>query len=516
MHLFLTRVFCPLVKLGILKVIKLQFLYLCLQILQNLLRNCFDRASELCACSIGVPLIGTGNLGFPYDVSVRIMVDAAFDFSKRNPNSSIEEFRFIVFSSEDTQQGISAFDDKFREERPNRVPPAINCKSGTRKKRETTLEKKTPALPDLTSKAVSVGDLTVNVVQADLINECSDGICNVIGQELDMKVGKLSAVIAEAAGGSVQDELKAKPRPFPESVVTTSAGNLPTKHILHMVVTSGIKQHLQTCVKNALTEADRQNMTSLSIPAVGSGGLRLTPEESAEVVFGAVHAFAVATSNSLREVRIVVFDKCVFWAFVQSRFCNEGTKLELNDEKVEDNPELNDEILLIVHGNRDYLDAAITALENGVKKVCRTENVNDDIIARLSPRTRKNLARKARQCDVHLNYLNGNTIELQGLSGDIINMYSHIQEQLKKERKEEQAELTSKAVQWVFCDASGKFKSFDKFANDVIEKAYQSNKPSVSFFYKGSPAELNFETMEVNLIKTRAIKAVRRRDGETF
>ena len=93
------------------------------QILQTLLWNCFDKASELGSGSIALPLIGTGNLNFPHDVAVQVMVDEALSYSSKCPNSSIEEFRFIVHSED--QEGISSFQDVFgnlKEENQRRCP----------------------------------------------------------------------------------------------------------------------------------------------------------------------------------------------------------------------------------------------------------------------------------------------------------------------------------------------------------------------------------------------------------
>ena len=72
--------------------------------------KCFDKASKLGACSIGLPLIGTGNLNFPYDIVVHILIDAALDYIQVNPDSPLEEFRFIVFG--DDQNDIRAFEKK--------------------------------------------------------------------------------------------------------------------------------------------------------------------------------------------------------------------------------------------------------------------------------------------------------------------------------------------------------------------------------------------------------------------
>ena len=77
-----------------------------------------------------------------------------------------------------------------------------------------------------------------------------------------------------------------------------------------MVVGSWNKQYLQTCVE------DSASFDSLSIPEVGSGGLRLSPKDSAEVVFEEIVAFLDEPSQFVHEVRVVVFDYFKFGAFL--------------------------------------------------------------------------------------------------------------------------------------------------------------------------------------------------------
>ena len=61
---------------------------------------------------------------------------------------------------------------------------------------------------------------------------------------------------------------------------------------------------------------DSASFDSLSIPAVGSGGLGLSPEDSAEVVFEEIVAFLNEPPQFVHEVRVVVFDYFKFGAFL--------------------------------------------------------------------------------------------------------------------------------------------------------------------------------------------------------
>ena len=494
------------------------------------MRKCFDKASELGACSIGVPLIGTGNLGFPYPTAVQIMIKAAVDYSQANPDSPLEEFRFIVFGGD--QKGITTFEEKFGEFKKEHKPGPKHRKRTIRKRSPT------PIIPEFKCKEVDIGNLKLKVIKGDITKECSDAICNVVTQDLDMTSGNLSRAIVDVCGSTVQEALQSKTPQRPGSVVITPAGRLSVKHIVHMVTGSGNKHHLQTCVEKALREVDTAGLSSVSIPAVGSGGLGLAPEDSADVVFGAIRAFAAKPSNSIHEMRIVVFDDSVTGAFVRELEAIQSINGDLSncDNKDEEMDSVYCEGALgaaaddsrslhrqkvIIYGRTESFDAALVALKDGVTRACNKPHViKHEVISRLSKRCIRDLKRMSRDRDVKLDQPETDTIRLEGLPKDVMHMnfeVSHIiQEQMERAHKEERAEQMSRTVQWYMVGASGKDEPFDIMANNDIELAYQAKKPSLLFTHQNLKAEINFGNKEVTFLRNGKIKLARRRDGKNI
>ena len=494
------------------------------------MRKCFDKASELGACSIGLPLMGTGNLGFPYPIAVQIMMEAAVNYSQENPESSLEEFRFVVFGTD--QKGITTFEEKFGEfKKEHQLVP--------RHRRRNIPKKKTmPLMPEFRYREVDFGEVTLKVVKGDITQEHSDAICNVVTQGLDMKCGNLSKAIAEVCGSTVQEELVSEMPQRPGSVVTTSGGLLAVKHIMHMVVGSGNKQHLQTCLEKALKEVDSLGLCSVSIPAVGSGGLGLTAEESADVVFRAIRAIAGKPCDSIREVRVVVFNDAVTGAFVTEletiqrengdfSYCegiDEEAETVYGEGSLEASTNGSKGSLLhqnvIIYGRTESLDAAVAALKDGVARACNKPHViKHDVISGLSKRYIRDLKRMCRVRDVKLNKLESDTISLEGLPKDVMDVNTEvsniIQEQMERGHKENWAEQMSKTVRWYMISTSGKAdEPFEKIANYQIESAYQAKKPSLLFTHDNLKIEINFGNKEVTFLRNGKIKSVRRRDGK--
>ena len=502
------------------------------QILRELFRKCFDKASELGACSIALPLVGTGNLGFPYETAVHIMIQAAVDYSQANPESPLEEFRFIVFGGD--QKGITAFHETFAEFKKGHMPVLKP------RKREANKNKPIPVGSDFKCKAVRIGNIELKVVKGDITKERSDAICNVVTQDLDMSSGNLSKVISTACGSTVQEKLKLKAPQRPGSVVTTSAGHLCARHIVHMVVRSGTKHHLQTCVEKALKEVDSLGLVSVSVPAVGSGGLGRTAEDSAKVVFGAIRALLTKRPfSSLRELRVVVFDPSLVGAFVVELDAMQQENLgscqrEDDDEDDDDDGEEGLEACLasadeltkkycykkvIVIGREKSLDEAMTALKDGVASACNKPRIiKHEIISRFPRRCIRELKRMSRAQDVKFDQPEPDTITLEGLPKDVMEMNSEvsnaIQVQMEREHKEERADQISKTVQWYLVNPAGKLDPFDKIANNDIESAYKAKKPSLLFAHQNLKAEINFGNKEVTFLRTGAVKRVLRKDGK--
>ncbi|XP_068752249.1 uncharacterized protein [Montipora capricornis] len=508
------------------------------QVLRELLWKCFDRASEMGACSIGLPLIGTGGLGFPHAVAVHIMIRTAIDHSQANPKSPIEEFRFVVFSEDLT--GIEAIEEEFFAFKKERQSMRKYQKQNVPQRNPTPL-----LMPELKNKCtlwtglnVDCGQLKLQVVEGDITKEFAEAICNVVFQDLDMRGGSLSSSIAEVCGNIVQEELQVQLPHQPGDIVITSAGIAPAmKKIVHIVVGDFKKKHLQICVEKALKKADSVGLRSLSIPAVGSGRrLGFSAEESAEIVFTAIRAFAANSCASIREVKIVVQDDSITGAFVakleaiQKENGKSLNQCEKNDVeaatgcgrgKLEDSTDESTACFrhqnVVIHGRIESLQEAMTALKDGVTKACNNPRIiKHDVLSRLSKRRIKELKRKSRDRDVKMEQLEECCIRLEGLPKDVMDLNTEIndaiQEQRESEHKEEKAEQMFRTVRWCMTNAAGKEEPFDKIANYDIELAYQAKEHSQLISHKNLEAEIHFGSKEVTFLRNGKIKSIRRRD----
>ena len=232
--------------------------------------------TELGGISIAFPLIGTGRLAFPPREASRIMLEEAVSFCQNNPQSLLTDIRFILFHED---QGVI---DAFKQE-----SNAMQEKFEGVKRRET-----------------------VEVVQGDLTQESTQAIVNIVGPEMNMyEAGTLSQAVAKASGIQLEDECAIRGitpgHHLAGTAVMTKGGNLPAPHIIHMVVGSTDRQHLQLCVEECLQLAETNRLKTISLPAVGTGAGSLSDLDSARVTFQAL-SNVLGSCVHLCHVRIVL------------------------------------------------------------------------------------------------------------------------------------------------------------------------------------------------------------------
>ena len=62
--------------------------------------NCLLEANRLRLRSIAIPAVGTGLLGYPSDLVVNCLFNEADKFSASNPDTTVNEIRFVVYEKD--------------------------------------------------------------------------------------------------------------------------------------------------------------------------------------------------------------------------------------------------------------------------------------------------------------------------------------------------------------------------------------------------------------------------------
>ncbi|KAF5893659.1 poly [ADP-ribose] polymerase 14-like isoform X1, partial [Clarias magur] len=164
------------------------------------------------------------------------------------------------------------------------------------------------------------GGIVIQVLKADICQFKVDAVVNAANEDLK-HIGGLALALLNAAGPSLQrisDQYVAKHgRLQPGEAITTEAGHLPCKYVIHAVgpryysndkVTSVKK--LRQAVRESLKQAVFNRCSSIAVPAISSGIFGFPLEFCAETIAKELHAYVENQNrqggiNNLKKIHLV-------------------------------------------------------------------------------------------------------------------------------------------------------------------------------------------------------------------
>jgi len=170
----------------------------------------------------------------------------------------------------------------------------------------------------------------VRVRKGDLTAEPVDAIVNAANERL-AHGGGLAGAIVRAGGDAIQWESSDK-APVPTGgAVSTGAGALPCRRVIHAVgpvwsryTEDEADRLLASAVRSALDVAHEEGLASISIPAISSGIFGFPKDRCAVVMLDAIGAFlADRPATTVREINLCNFDEptvALFEAEARRRF----------------------------------------------------------------------------------------------------------------------------------------------------------------------------------------------------
>jgi O-acetyl-ADP-ribose deacetylase (regulator of RNase III) len=155
-----------------------------------------------------------------------------------------------------------------------------------------------------------IGQATVAIERGDITDAEVDAIVNAANTTLLMGAGVAGAI--KRRGGVIIEEEATRQGPVDvgEAVLTTG-GNLLATHVIHAAVmgpdlkTDGEK--IGTTTRSILALADKHRITSMALPALGTGVGHVPASVSADAMLSAVVPHLRSGQTSLRRVVFVLY-----------------------------------------------------------------------------------------------------------------------------------------------------------------------------------------------------------------
>jgi O-acetyl-ADP-ribose deacetylase (regulator of RNase III) len=166
-----------------------------------------------------------------------------------------------------------------------------------------------------------LGQASIAIERGDITDWEVDAIVNAANSALTMSTGVASAI--KRKGGVIIEEeaIRQGPVDVGEGVLTTG-GNLNATHVIHAVVmgpdlkTDG--ETIARATRAILTLADKHRITSVALPALGTGVGHVAPLVSADAMLGAVVTHLKAGASTVRKVVFVLYQDDAYKAFTET------------------------------------------------------------------------------------------------------------------------------------------------------------------------------------------------------
>jgi O-acetyl-ADP-ribose deacetylase (regulator of RNase III) len=164
----------------------------------------------------------------------------------------------------------------------------------------------------------------VSVINGDLLTQQVDAMVYTANERLSMtRPGSLDVALSQRGGPTVQAEASLRSPARVGTVVTTTAGLLPAKHLFHAVALHmdghgnelpvqerDLRKALWACFRRA----HELRLRSLALPAMGTSS-GASPEDAARMIIDITHTYLLEFRPPLERVTFVLRDRAVGVAF---------------------------------------------------------------------------------------------------------------------------------------------------------------------------------------------------------
>jgi len=163
-----------------------------------------------------------------------------------------------------------------------------------------------------------IGQTVIAIERGDITDAQVEAVVNAANSTLAMGAG-VAAALKRKGGVIIEEEAMSQgPVEVGEAVMTT-AGNLICTHVIHAAVMgSDLKTDpdiIARSTKAILTLADKQRLSSIAMPALGTGVGHVPPADSAEAMLGTLTEHLKAGKSTLKRVVFVLYLDDAYKAF---------------------------------------------------------------------------------------------------------------------------------------------------------------------------------------------------------
>ncbi|XP_074857419.1 protein mono-ADP-ribosyltransferase PARP14-like [Carettochelys insculpta] len=491
------------------------------KLLRDIIMECLQTAEQLSLNTITFPAIGTGNLGFPKPVVAKLMFDQVFKFSSRKNLKSLQAVHFVMHPTD--TDNIQAFSDELQKRAGGNITNVKMPKAVPKSAQGGQVVFSPISTPFQGAYEMQIGSIAFQIETGDITTAKTDVIVNISNQTFNLKTG-VSKAILEGAGPQVEAECAQLASQPHSNFITTEAGNLLCKKIIHLVA----QNDTRLLVSRVLQECELRKYTSVAFPAIGTGQAGLDPAEVANNMMDAVVDFASKFVQSVKTIKVIIFQPqllSVFHASMQKRevtanvpeapasesfwskcasFLGFGKRTREKKTTLVLQKKIEPTVFQFCGESQKNVEDAAAWIRNLILKEQHEMSVTDEAILSFEEQEFAELEDLQKKLHITIQLDSKDTIpsiQISGVTKDVLRANLEIQHIIKRVREfqEEQykAELLSSLVKWQYLE-NDQYLSFDKLTNLRIEDAAMLNQREIDITF-------NNRNYRVDLVAKRAI-----------
>lgn len=168
---------------------------------------------------------------------------------------------------------------------------------------------------------------SIDLFQGDLATFVCDGLVSAAYCDLSPRFGAIKHLLT-LAGNHLENTCQNLGVQEIGSVVVTSAGELPAKHLFHAILPlwndspDVAKKSLTQVVNRTLEETAVRNLRHIALAALGTGAAQYPIHHAAEIVFHTIKQFltAVKVEQNPKRITMVLFDSHTYEIYQKTLF----------------------------------------------------------------------------------------------------------------------------------------------------------------------------------------------------
>ncbi|XP_036204225.1 protein mono-ADP-ribosyltransferase PARP9 isoform X3 [Myotis myotis] len=258
--------------------------------------------------TVAIPALSSGIFQFPLDLCTRIIVGTIrLYFQGKRPASHLKEIHLVSNEDPTVVAFKTASEDILGS---NELGSSVS--QGAILPSNTMVVSQGAILP---SNTVVVNSMTLQIVQGHIELQQTDVIVNSVSSPFNFEAGPVSKSILQQAGHEIEEEFhKNRKRKSQDSqlVVWTKGFKLSCQYVFHVLWLPTYTDRdliLKRAVNECLQKCLKLNLTSISFPALGAGGIGIEDSKVAQIMCEEVLKFAQNRPGKQLTIKFVIFPK---------------------------------------------------------------------------------------------------------------------------------------------------------------------------------------------------------------